>query len=70
MNKIVVCLLLAALSCLAASAEPISPSTDVLTKNVDGEYVTIFGPDSFYSDLSGFYNPLVVVNGTAIIGGK
>ena len=70
MNKLVVCLLLALLFCLSASAEQISPSTDVLTKNVDGEYVTIFGPDSFYSDLSGFFNPLVVVNGTAIIGGK
>ena len=70
MNKIVVCLILALLSCAAASAEQISPSTDVLTKNVDGEIVTIFGPDGFFFDSVGFHNPVAYINGTAHIGGK
>ena len=70
MHRLVLGICVALLLCGLASSEPISPSTDVLTKNVDGEYVTIFGPDSFYSDLSGFFNPVSYINGTAVIGGK
>lgn len=52
-----------------ASALSIQPSTDILIKNSDGEYVEIFGPGNFYFADGQFPNPVQIVNGTAVIGG-
>lgn len=52
-----------------AMAMNFNPSTDVMTKNADGEYVKIFGPGNFWFDDGRFPNPVLVQNGTAIIGG-
>lgn len=51
-------------------AEVITPSTDVLTRDVDGAYLKIFGPSSFYFDGHGFAQPITILNGTALIGGS
>lgn len=70
MKAFVLCLVVLIASLGFVQAEPINPSTDVLTKNVDGEIVTIFGPDGFFFDSVGFHNPVAYINGTAHIGGK
>jgi len=49
-----------------ASAERISPQTDIIFKDSDGVYQTIFGPGSFYFDDGGFAGAAryVMVNGS------
>lgn len=38
--------------------EVVEPNNHVMTTNVDGELVKIFGPSSFNFDGSGFNNPV------------
>lgn len=50
------------------SAAQIDPQGDVLTKNIDGEYVEIFSIDAWQSDQVSFAGAVGLQNGTAVIG--
>lgn len=52
-----------------ASAERISPQTDIIFKDSDGVYQSIFGPGNFYITEGGFAGAIkyVQMNGTGPI---
>jgi hypothetical protein len=68
MKKVIIAIAIVLLLAGLGMAEQIR-GDQVLTKNIDGEYVIIFGvmPSMFW-DGSGFANPVAYQSGTAMIG--
>ena len=52
------------------SAEPIVPTSDLLTYGPAGELISIWGEHNFYQDTTSFGHPVTYHNGTFFVGGN